>query len=311
MKTNILKISILPLAVVVAFSLAEFQPGKENKGNGNNKSEANGGQDRGQGNKGNNNSDRENPNREQGRADNAQGKGRSDQGERGNENRKGNSDQGNRGNQNDNGNNSNDNSRGNSGGNKGKPDNDNGRGNDGNMNKGKGNDNGKSRRETIQWDRDENVNWGFENYSSRKRPGDFKKVTVCHNTGDSDYPVTINVSENALKAHLNHGDQAGNCTGNYSSRLPADFMRVRENVYNNYQTTWETMSYSEALLRFAADKLLGIKSTFQTQRPTLSPDEIQRRELLIMDLQNNVNSLENQLAISRQRTAGLNININL
>ena len=103
----------------------------------------------------------------------------------------------------------------------------------------------------------------------------------------------------------------GNCATNYSDRWPANYIRTRENVYNNYENTWETMSYSESLLRFAADRLLGIKSTFQTQRSTLSSQDIQRKEALILDLQNNVNSLENQLAVSRQRTDGINININL
>ncbi|MES3019564.1 MAG: hypothetical protein V4721_17385 [Bacteroidota bacterium] len=313
MKTNTLKISILPLVVVVAFSLADFQPGKENKGNGNNKSEAKGNQSNGgQGNKGNNNSDNSGQgNQNRGQSDNGNDKGNKGNGQ----NSRDNDNQGNRGNQDDKSN-KNDDSRGNSG-NNGKSDNYKGKGNDDkNVNAGKngngnGNGNGKSRKEAIQWDRDENINWGFENYSSRKRPKDFKKVSICHNTGDSEYPVTINVSENALKAHMNHGDQVGDCTGNYSNRWPENILRTRENVYNQYQTTWETMSYSEALVRFAAEKLLGIKSTFQAQRPTLTSDEIQRRELLIMDLQNNVNSLENQLAISRQRTAGLNININL
>lgn len=311
MKNNILKISIIPLVAVVALSLADFQPGKENKGKGNN-TEVKGNQDRGQAGKGNDNNSNNEGRGNQGnsRADNGQGKGKSSDNDRGN------NDQGNRGNKSGNDQDKNENSRGNSDNNV-KSDNDKGKGKDddnmnaGNGNNGDGKNKGKSRRETIGWDRDENINWGFENYSSRKRPKDFKKVTVCHNTGDSEYPVTISVSENALKAHLNHGDQAGNCNVNYSDRWPANFIRTRENVYNNYQTTWETMSYSEALLRFAADKLLGIKSTFQAQRPTLSAEEIQRREMLIMELQNNVNSLENQLAVSRQRTEGLNININL
>jgi hypothetical protein len=177
--------------------------------------------------------------------------------------------------------------------------------------KGKDKGNGKSRRESIKWDRDDNINWGFDNNSSRKGPKDQKKVSICHNTGNNNYPVTINVSENALKAHMNHGDQVGNCTTNYSDRWPANYIRTRENVYNNYENTWETMSYSESLLRFAADKLLGIKSTFQAQRPSLTSQDIQRKEALILELQNNVNSLENQLAVTRQRTDGLNINISL
>ncbi|MEJ7693827.1 hypothetical protein [Daejeonella sp.] len=314
MKTNILKISILPLVVVVALSLADFQQGKENKGNGN-KSEEKGNQSNGgQVNKGNNNPDNSGQgNKNRGQADNGKG---TPQGNKSNgQDKRDDDNQGNRGDKGGKGNSKNDDSRGKSDNDKGMSENDKGKGNkdknvsEGNDKNGKGN--GKSRKENIQWDRDENVNWGFENYSKRKRPGDFKKVTVCHKTGDGDYPVMINVSENALKAHLNHGDQVGNCTGNYSSRWPADILRTRENVYNNYQNTWETMSYSEALVRFAADKLLGIKSSLQTQRSTLTADQIQRREAAIMDLQNNVNSLENQLAVSRQRTSGLNININL
>ena len=51
----------------------------------------------------------------------------------------------------------------------------------------------------------------------------------------------------------------------------------------------------------AADKLLGIRSNLDRSRSTLTSDEIQRREALIMDLQNNVYSLENQLGQTRQQ----------
>jgi hypothetical protein len=37
-----------------------------------------------------------------------------------------------------------------------------------------------------------------------------KKVTVCHKP-DSKNPVTIEISRNALQAHLNHGDREGAC----------------------------------------------------------------------------------------------------
>ena len=37
-----------------------------------------------------------------------------------------------------------------------------------------------------------------------------KKVTVCHKP-DSKNPVTIEISINALQAHLNHGDREGAC----------------------------------------------------------------------------------------------------
>jgi hypothetical protein len=151
--------------------------------------------------------------------------------------------------------------------------------------------------------RDADIDWNLRDFANRRHPKDQKKVTICHNpsTESSNNGVTINVSENALQAHLNHGDQRGNCNINYSDRWSDRYVKSRENVYNRYEQTWETMSYSEALLRLAADKLLGIRSNLDRSRSTLTPDEIQRREALILDLQNNVYSLENQLGQTRQQ----------
>ena len=42
-----------------------------------------------------------------------------------------------------------------------------------------------------------------------------EKVTICHRTGSKKNPfVTIRVSQNALKAHLKHGDSVGACGPN-------------------------------------------------------------------------------------------------
>lgn len=285
------------MVFLVALSFTGLPPQKEKGNKGESSSEKGNQSQQERGNNKSDNSSRGNAQNDKGRSDDRDvNKGRSDHDNQG----QGKYDQGNNKNKNDD----------HSGDRMGKSDDN--RGSDKNN---KGNDKdkgqGKSRRENIGWDRDDNIDWGFDNYANRKRPKDHKKVTICHNTGDSDYPVTITVSENALKAHMNHGDQTGNCANNYSDRWDNNYIRSRENVYNNYENTWETMSYSETLLRFAADKLLGIKSTFQAQRPSLSAQEVQRKEALILELQNNVNSLQNQLAVTRQRTDGININIDL
>ena len=172
-----------------------------------------------------------------------------------------------------------------------------------------GKENGKGHKETIHWTSDNDIDWNFSNFTNRKHPKDQKKVTICHQTGGS-FPVNINVSENALQAHLKHGDKAGSCDVSFGN-WPKQYITSRENVYNSYENTWETMSYSEALLRIAMDKLLGIKTDLNQNRSRLSAQEIQRRELLIMDLQNNVNSLDNQLGTTRQTLSGIQINIQL
>lgn len=284
MRNNTFRISIIPLILFVSLTVQPPQGNdKGNKGN-NEKSQA-----------------KQNDKKEgRGHDENSRSKGR--------EQDMGNNSRGNNGNNNKNEHASKDNKgKGNAG-----------NGHSGNKNefrdnkgKGDGNHNGKFRKEAIRWDWDNNIQWGFDNYPNRKRPKDHKKVTICHNTGDNNYPVTISVSENAMKAHLNHGDQVGDCGNGYSDRWPGNYIRTRENVYNEYENTWETMSYSEALIRYAAERLLGIKSNFQSQRSSLSSDEVQRKEILIMELQNNINSLENQLRDTRRRTDGVNINIML
>ncbi|WP_026899243.1 hypothetical protein [Daejeonella oryzae] len=157
--------------------------------------------------------------------------------------------------------------------------------------------------------RDMIINWNLDNFADRKHPRNQKKVKVCHNpSGNGENGVNISISENALQAHLNHGDKMGDCNINYSDRWSSNYVKSRENVYNTYESAWETMSYSEAILSLAMQKLLGIRTNFDRDRSTLSSADIERREMLIMDLQNNVNSLQNQLNSSRQ-TLDSDVNI--
>ena len=150
--------------------------------------------------------------------------------------------------------------------------------------------------------RDVDIDWNLNDFSNWKHPKDRKKVTICHNSSKSNSNgVTISISENALQAHLNHGDQMGNCTIDYSDRWSPDYIRSRENVYNVYEQTWETMSYGEALLKLALQKLLGVRTDLDRNRSIYTTQELQRREELVYDLENNVLFLQNQLGTTSQR----------
>jgi len=162
---------------------------------------------------------------------------------------------------------------------------------------------GKGNRRVLNGNRNIDINWDLSNFAMRKHPKNQKKISICHKpgAGGSGNPVNISISENALNAHLNHGDQVGNCNVNYSERWSDNYIKSRESVYTVYENTYETMSYSEALLKYAAEKLLGVRTNLNTSRVNLSSQEVERKEMLILDLQNNVASLENQLQLSRQK----------
>lgn len=170
---------------------------------------------------------------------------------------------------------------------------------------------GKYKTEKISlWDH-KGIDWGFNNFADRRHPKKNKKVTICHHTGNDGYPVVISVSENALKAHLNHGDERGDCQVTYSDRWDRNYIEARQNVYTRYEETWENMSYGEALLKYAVERLTGVRTDLNSRRSSYSADDIQRRENLILDLQNNVSALESQLAVTEQRMGLININVQL
>jgi hypothetical protein len=301
MKKNILRISILPLIILTVFALTDVQQKGNEKGNkaqgehpGNGKNQEHGSQGNQQndkpeqhGNKGRGNDNKENHISDRGPGNHGQENKPEQHGNKGNEN-----DNKDRDHKSEHGNNRSDNVN--------------------NSDKNDDHGNGKlkdkgHREEAIRWAKNDNINWKITDFANRKHPKDQKKVTICHHTGNDSYPVTINVSENAVQAHLNHGDQLGGCAITYTDRWPKNYIVARETVYNNYETTWENMSYSEALLNYALQRLLGVKTNLDKSRSTLTPAEIQRREALILDLQNNVNSLQNQLDLTKQKLGNVNI----
>ncbi len=144
------------------------------------------------------------------------------------------------------------------------------------------------------------------NYRDAKGPKRYKKVTICHQT-KSNYPVTINVSENAVQAHLNHGDYLGACRDYDRSLHSNSYWTTRTDYYNQYTTTTETLSFGEQLLNLAIGKLTGSRTQLTTLRPSLSPQEINRREIAIINLQNDTYALQRSLDNGNNRISTVNI----
>lgn len=153
------------------------------------------------------------------------------------------------------------------------------------------------------------INWfgsDTEIYNAKK-PKNNRKVTLCHKPDGSKYPTSITVSENALKAHLKHGDFEGNCDDFDRSIFSPNYWEVRNSYYNQYYQTTETLSFGEQLLVTALEVLTKRKTQLDADRYRLTPVQIQRREVALIDLQNNVYVLENSLDNGNQRVATINL----
>lgn len=280
---NILRISVLPVILLTAVMFTSMQPNKN--------SDKNNRDDKSQGQPASKGKDQD---QKQNKNHSAKSNDHKDHG-----NNKGQSDNQQKNSQSQKNSNSNDHkSNGHAGASNGNGNKSKGNGNNWKGNGNKSNGNSKM----MNGKRDMDIDWNFGNFAERKHPRNQKKVSVCHNpSNDRSNGVTINISENALQAHINHGDVIGNCDINYSDRWSSNYVKSRENVYNTYEQAWETMSYSEVLLKVAMEKLLGIQTNLNSTRSTLTSNDIERREAMIYELQNNVNSLENQLGSTRQR----------
>ena len=83
-------------------------------------------------------------------------------------------------------------------------------------------------------------NWNNDNFPDRKKYRKQEKVTICHKISGGKDGVNINVSENAVKAHLNHGDVIGNCP------------TIKDRRYSDifYNDTYLAKSYSPATSQF-------------------------------------------------------------
>ena len=197
----------------------------------------------------------------------------------------------------------------------------NGRGND-NANNGRGNNNGKGNDMTrgdnnpgngnmnANRGRIKNIggdnwyNWNQENYNNRKDIRNKGKVTICHKFRSNEEPVNITVSENALKAHMAHGDVVGNCPPVNNSIFSDIFNRRRTAYYNDLYYGQDQYNYSNSILEYALMRLAGSRNQLDYMRANNYPQaDIERRQAAVLGLEQNVSVLETLLGVAGQYLA--------
>ena len=266
---------VLAIAVLLLTSASLQQKEKNDKGNPQkNEQKANNGNDKAQ--KGNNNKDQNN-----GRGNNNQ-----DRNEKQKENPQNNGNNGNNGN----GNNGN-------GNNKQKDDKDykdkdnNGQGNDKNKNDDK-----------LKFDKDVlyGYNWNDDDFKNRNRYKKQDKVTVCHKVNRNGEPgVAINVSENAVKAHMNHGDVMGECPAVSNTTFSKGFLKNRQEYFNNLQQTQEEVYYSRSVLDYAMQRLSNGRLQLQQLQNNNAPaQDIQRKQQAVVALEQNTTLLQSLIGVA-------------
>ncbi len=142
--------------------------------------------------------------------------------------------------------------------------------------------------------------WNKENFKERKKLKKQEKVTLCHKFNSNNEPaVAINVSSNAVKAHMNHGDVVGNCPAITDSRYSDNYLRRKAAYYNDLQNTQEQVTYSRSILDYAVQRLTNSRVQLATLRSNNVPAaEIQRKEAAIGELERNVSLLEIVLGVA-------------
>lgn len=196
----------------------------------------------------------------------------------------------------------------------------NGKGQDKNDKKDNGNngkDNGKDKDKDRGNDDKDNGNNGkykmkdgfkWDNETFRDRDKFVKnqdKVTICHKANrDNEPAVTIRVSENALKAHMNHGDVMGECTNVNNGTFSDIFIKRRTDYITTLQDSYEQVSYSRSILDYAMERLTGTRTQLVTLQNNNAPvADIERKRVLVVDLEQNVSLLERLIGVTANLVA--------
>lgn len=188
--------------------------------------------------------------------------------------------------------------KGNSGQNNGNQGNNGNHGNDGNQgnngNKDKHDEKYQGRNDDGRGRNEEGYKWNRETFKERKKIRNQEKVTICHKPDAKDEPgVTIKISSNAVKAHMNHGDVMGACPAVKDNRYSNDFLEKRTGYYTTLEDTREQVVYSRSVLDYALERLSASRIQLATMQANKVPVvEIQRKQAVVTELEQNVSLLE-------------------
>lgn len=144
-------------------------------------------------------------------------------------------------------------------------------------------------------------NWDPVSFKDRNKIRNNDKVLVCHKFGRGDEPpVSINISRNALNAHLNHGDVQGDCPVYKGNRTFSDvFLGKRKDYFNTYYYAQDEVVYSQSILDYAIQRLTGARTKLVTLQTSNAPVYvIEQRQAIVTELEENVSLLETALGIT-------------
>jgi len=185
--------------------------------------------------------------------------------------------------------------------------------NENKMNKDKNDEFGKdnknannNRKENRNWERYQKdyalygYNWDRQTFKNRKKIKNQDKVIICHKfNGGSSSPVSIKVSANAVKAHMNHGDILGECPVVTGNRFSNTFLSNRTNYYNTLQNSQEQVTYSSSILDYALSRLTNSRLQLANMQNNNMPlADIQNKQAAVVDLEQNVSLLETLLGVA-------------
>lgn len=179
-------------------------------------------------------------------------------------------------------------------------------GNNGNNNEhGKGHENNDNPGKNDHAEMNEGYHWTYENFKERDKLKKQDKVNICHKLSGNQPGVTISVSRNALKAHMNHGDVMGECPQVSNSGYSTTFLNQQTNYYNVLQSTHEQVLYSRSVLDYALERLTASRTQLITMQANNVPvAEIQDKQAAVVELQQNVSLLQTLIGLAVNFVAG-------